>query len=145
MNFLKQLLFGYGFPALIHTRIASANSIVSANSRPDLTEHWIRTQRQSSNVMARKMYGTRETSTELQWVSTHFSSWNCKEIWLPKRKCPQLGTPSQTRFLLIIHVSLPSIIFSAYQQPKSSHEIWLSKSYWTVWLGYDHHSHNESG
>ena len=101
MNFLKQLLFGYGFLALIHTRIASANSIVSANSRPDLTEHWIRTQRQSSNVIARKMYGTRETSTELQWVSTHFSSWNCKEIWLPKRKCPQLGTPSQTRFLLI--------------------------------------------
>ena len=107
MNFLKQLLFGYGFPALIHTRIASASSIVSANSRPDLTEHWIRTHRkqlrQSSNAMARKMYDTRETSTELQWVLTRFSSWNCKDSWLFKRNCAQLETPSQTRFV-VIHI-----------------------------------------
>ena len=89
----------------IHTRIVSANSIASANSRPDLTEHWIRTHRkqlrQSSNVMARKMYESMETSTELQWVLKNFSSWNCKDSWLSKRNCPQLGAPSQTRFVLI--------------------------------------------
>ena len=39
MKFLKQLSCGYGFLALIHATIASASSIVSANSRPDLTEH----------------------------------------------------------------------------------------------------------